>query len=99
MTLQTTKLSPQGGTARDIATAVNQALDGKLACVGTAAIPSGSTQLQVVDPLVTAGSAVLLVPTTVDARDATVAITDGSFTVTFAFATTGVGTLTYAVLG
>lgn len=99
MTLQTTKLPPQGGTPRDVATAVNQALDGKLACVGTAAIPSGSTQLQVVDPLVTAGSAVLLVPTSTDARDATVAISDGQFVVTFASATAAAGTLVYAVLG
>ena len=99
MTLQTTKLPPQGGTPRDVATAVNQALDGKLACVGTHSYLLGDTTTTVTDTQVTAGSAVLLVPTTVDARDATVAITDGSFTVTFAFATSGVGTLVYAVLG
>jgi len=99
MTLQTTKLPPQGGSPRDVATAVNQALDGKLACVGTHSYLLGDTTTTVTDTQVTAESAVLLVPTTTDVRDATVAITDGQFVVTFAAATSSAGTLTYVVLG
>ena len=99
MTLQTTKLPPQGGSPRDVATAVNQALDGKLACVGTHSYLLGDTTTTVTDTQVTAESAVLLVPTATDVRDATVAITDGQFVVTFAAATSSAGTLTYVVLG
>lgn len=99
MTLQTTKLPPQGGSPRDVATAVNQALDGKLACVGTHSYGAAASTTTVTDTQVTAGSAVLLVPTSTDARDATVAISDGQFVVTFASATAAAGTLVYAVLG
>lgn len=99
MTLQANKLPPQGGSPRDIATAVNQALDGKLACVGTHSYGAAASSTTVTDTQVTAASAVLLVPTTVDARDATVAISDGQFVVTFASATSAAGTLVYAVLG
>ena len=99
MTLQTTKLPPQGGSPRDVATAVNQALDGKLACVGTHSYGAAASTTTVTDTQVTAGSAVLLVPTSTDARDATVAISDGQFVVTFASATAAAGTLRYAVLG
>ena len=99
MTLQTTKLPPQGGSPRDVATAINQALDGKLACVGTHSYGAAASTTTVTDTQVTAGSAVLLVPTSTDARDATVAISDGQFVVTFASATAAAGTLTYAVLG
>ena len=99
MTLQTTKLPPQGGSPRDVATAVNQALDGKLACVGTHSYGAAASAATVTDTQVTAASAVLLVPTSTDARDATVAISDGQFVVTFASATAAAGTLVYAVLG
>ena len=99
MTLQTTKLPPQGGSPRDVATAVNQALDGKLSCVGTHNYGSAASTTTVLDSQVTAGSAVLLVPSSTDVRDATVAITDGQFVVTFAAATSSAGTLTYVVLG
>ena len=99
MTLQANKLPPQGGSPRDIATAVNQALDGKLACVGTHSYLLGDTTTTVTDTQVTAASAVLIVPTSTDARDATVAISDGQFVVTFASATAAAGTLVYAVLG
>lgn len=98
MTLQSTKLSPQGGTPRQVATAVNQALDGKLACVGTAAIPGGSVSLTVTDAQVSENSAILIVPKTSDARDATVSISAGQFVVSFSPAASA-GTLTYVVLG
>lgn len=99
MTLQANKLPPQGGSPRDVATAVNQALDGKLACVGTHSYGAATSTATVTDTQVTAASAVLLIPTSTDARDATVAISDGQFVVTFASATSAAGTLTYAVLG
>jgi hypothetical protein len=98
MTLQTTKLPPQGGQARDVAAAVNQALDGKLACVRTATVTASATSLVVTDGSVTADSAVLIVPTSSDARDATVSISAGQFTVSFASAAAA-GTLVYVVLG
>ena len=99
MTLQANKLPPQGGSPRDVATAVNQALDGKLACVGTHSYGAAASTTTVLDSQVTAGSAVLLVPTSTDVRDATVAISDGQFVVTFAAATSSAGALTYVVLG
>jgi hypothetical protein len=99
MTLQANKLPPQGGSPRDVATAVNQALDGKLACVGTHSYGAAASTTTVTDTQVTAASAVLLVPTSADARDAKVAISDGQFVVTFASVTAAAGTLRYAVLG
>jgi hypothetical protein len=98
MTLQSTKLSPQGGTPRQVATAVNQALDGKLACVSTAAVPGSAASLTVTDTQVSANSAVLIVPTSTDAANATVSISDGQFVVTFSPAAAA-QTLTYVVLG
>ena len=98
MTLQSTKLSPQGGTPRQVATAVNQALDGKLACVSTVAVPGSSTALTVTDGQVSENSAVLIVQTSSDAANATVTISDGQFVVNFSPAAAA-QTLTYVVLG
>lgn len=98
MTLQANKLPPQGGSPRQVATAVNQALDGKLACVDTAAIAGGSTSLTVTNSQVSENSAILIVPTSSDAANATVTISDGQFVVSFSPAASA-GTLTYVVLG
>ena len=99
MTLQTTKLPPAGGSPRDVATAVNQALDGKITSVASASYGSGAASVTVVDSQVTADSAVLIVPTDAIARDATVTVSAGQFVVTFAATTTGSGALRYVVLG
>jgi hypothetical protein len=98
MTLQANKLPPQGGQPREVATAVNQALDGKLACVRTAAISASQTSLTVTDSQVSENSAVLIVQNSSDAANATVTISDGQFVVSFSPAASA-GTLTYVVLG
>lgn len=92
------KLPPQGGSPRDVAVAVNQAIDGKLACVGKATSVSGNLTLVVSDPLVSADSAVFLVPTTQVVRQATLTVADGSITITFQ-TNPGTQQVTYAVIG
>lgn len=91
------KLPPQGGSARDVALAVNQAIDGKLGSVQTVAA-AGATTLVVADPLASTESAVLIMPTSVIARDATVSVTDGQITITFA-SNPGTQQIVYVVLG
>lgn len=91
------KLPPSGGTARDVALAVNAALDGKLASVGTATAASNTT-LTISDPLVSADSMVLIMPTTAIARDATIAVSTETITVTFG-SNPGTQTIKYIVLG
>ncbi len=94
----TVKLPPHGGTDRQVATAVNQALDGKLASVRKVAVTGGATSLTVDDPLVSANSAVFLMHSNGPARDATIATANGQFTVTFSPAAVA-GDLVYVVLG
>ena len=91
------KLPPSGGSGRDVAAAVNLALDGKLGCVGTASATS-STTLVISDPLVSASSAVLIVPTSTLTRDATVTVANEQITVTFT-ANPGTQEIKYIVIG
>lgn len=91
------KIPPQGGSPRDVAVAVNQAIDGKLGCVGTAAAANATT-LVVADPLVSADSAILIMPTTTTARDATVSASNEQITITFQ-TDPGTQTITYVVIG
>lgn len=91
------KLPPQGGTPREVALAVNQALDGKLACVGTMTTTSSMTQV-VANPLVSADSAIFIMPTTTVSRDATVAVSNGQITITFQ-TNPGTQAITYIVIG
>jgi hypothetical protein len=91
------KLPPQGGTPREVALAVNQALDGKLACVGTITTTGSMTQV-VANPLVSADSAIFIMPTTTVSRDATVAASNGQITITFQ-ANPGTQAITYIVIG
>lgn len=94
----TVKLPPHGGSDRQVATAVNQALDGKLACVKTVNVAAAAVSRLVTDPLVSESSAVLIVPTNGPAAAATVTVGNGSFTVSFNPPAVG-GDLTYVVLG
>ena len=91
------KLPPQGGTPREVALAVNQALDGKLACVGTMTTTGSTTQV-VANPLVSADSAVLLVPSSSDANNATVQVANGQITFTFT-SSPGTQEIKYIVIG
>lgn len=91
------KIPPQGGSPRDVAVAVNQAIDGKLSCVGTVAATNATT-LVVADSLVSADSAIFIVPTTTIARDATVSASNEQITITFQ-ANPGTQTITYIVIG
>lgn len=97
--MATRKLPPQGGTPRDVASILNQALDGKLFCAKTKPVADGLTVQTISDPLVSASSVILISPNSAITRDAL--ITDqsnGSFEVTFNSSPTSV-TLKYAVLG
>lgn len=91
------KIPPQGGSLRDVAVAVNQAIDGKLSCVGTVAAANATT-LVVADPLVSADSAIFIMPTTTVSRDATVAASNGQITITFQ-TNPGTQAITYIVIG
>tara|TARA_Y100000114_G_scaffold24545_1_gene20245 strand:+ start:84 stop:377 length:294 start_codon:yes stop_codon:yes gene_type:complete len=94
------KLPPQGGTGRQVAVAVNQALDGILDSVRTQAITASQSSQVFSDDRVTADSVILLSPNSQATAGSRIsAQSAGSFTVTFG-QTTGAGeTLRYVVLG
>ena len=60
-------LPPQGGTPRDAANAINQALKGKINCVGTVTLAASAAGTVVNNALVGSGSVVLLFPQTAHA--------------------------------
>jgi|SRR6185312_16831274 len=65
--MSTLLLPPQGAGPRDIATALNQAIKGKLNCVGTVTLAANVASTVVNDALVGVGSVVLLFPQTAHA--------------------------------
>jgi hypothetical protein len=60
-------LPPSGDTPRNVATAVNQALKGKLNAVGAVTLAAGTGTTVVHNPLVGEGSVILLMPQTAHA--------------------------------
>lgn len=60
-------LPPAGGSPRDVATAVNQALKGKLNSIGTVTLTHGAASTVVTNALVSATSVILLMPQTAHA--------------------------------
>lgn len=63
----TSLLPPGGGTPRDVATAVNNALKGKLNSTGTVTLTANAATTTVTNGLVSATSIILLMPQTADA--------------------------------
>lgn len=93
------KVPPQGGTARQVARGVNQALDGKLDAAKRVSVTDAVNPQTFSDPLVSAGSVILISPLTTATRDALVTSqSDGSFQVTFPSSPSG-ETLAYVVIG
>lgn len=60
-------VNPQGGTPREVALAVNQALKGKINSVGTVTLAQSATSTTVDNAFVGAGSAIFLFPQTAHA--------------------------------
>lgn len=60
-------LQPAGATPRDVSTAVNQALKGKLNSIGTVTLAASVASTVVDNPLVSADSVILLMPQTAHA--------------------------------
>jgi hypothetical protein len=56
-----------GGDARQVAAVVNRLAQGKLNCTGSLTLAAGAASTTVNDPRATAGSIVLLMPTTANA--------------------------------
>ena len=65
--MSTLLLPPQGAGARDVATALNLAIKGKLNCVGTVTLAANVATTVVSNPLVGLNSVVMLFPQTAHA--------------------------------
>ncbi len=99
-------LQPAGGSAREVAEAVNQALRGKINSVGTVTLTAGAATTTVANAFVSKSSAILFAAQTANA--AAIAepyvtqanITDGtSFVITHANNGNTDKTFSYVVLG
>lgn len=94
------KLPPQGGSPRDVAVAVNQAIDGKLSCAGSATVVSGTNSVTITDDRVASDSSIIVAPTfDLAARAWVTNQNNGSFTINFPSAVSPTQTIKYLVIG
>ena len=98
------KLPEGGGNPRQVAYAVNLAMDGKLNCKGSVTLAASATQTVVKDYRAGVGSTVLLTPRTANAASAASAlyvleITQNGFTLGHASSANTDQTFDYVVLG
>lgn len=105
----TLKLQPQGGSPREIATAIGQLIDGKINAVGTVTLTANAAGTTVLDPRVGSSSVLLLMPQTAHAAaeigngtlytDPANYVAGTSFTITHANSAQTDRTFSYALLG
>lgn len=94
-----TPLPAQGGSARQVARAVNLLLEGRMNSTAEVDAANGTSSLVVSDPRVGPGRLVFLMASSPAARDATVSIANKEFTITFASALSADEVISYLVVG
>ena len=103
--MSTLGLSPSGGDEREVATAVNNLLNGKLNSIGEVTLTDSQTTTTLSDRRLGPDSVVLLVPLTSNAADAAIAgiyvsaRTNGSCTLNHASDVDTDQDFAYAILG
>ena len=107
--MSTLKVTPQGGTPREVAKAISQLIDGKINSVDTVTLTANSASTTVSDPRVGDTSVVLLMPQTAHAAaeigngtlyiDPASYVSGTSFTITHANNSQADRTFGYAILG
>lgn len=60
-------LPPNGGSPQEVATALNQALKGKINSVGTVTLTAGAASTTVTDPKIGSATVIILFPQTANA--------------------------------